>query len=235
LQLANNIKSKRELALHTDKHGFGNKTDSKDSNFLDYFNSIVEAKKGTSLYYICQSAFYSIKDFKGDDILFSDITIDFVEKYLRYLQNKKGNKSANIMPNTIKTYFCVFSYVIKQAIQDKIILENPILFVRLPKVKKPKIVYFTESELKKLVKTDCKHPILKRAFIFSCLTGLRWSDVYKLKWDEIVQDSNGKYSIVYRHTFAVLQLSFGTNVFTLQRLLGHQHCTFSCHKADIKP
>lgn len=42
------------------------------------------------------------------------------------------------------------------------------------------------EELRKLCKTDCLVPILKNAFLFSCLTGLRWSDINKLVWKEVV-------------------------------------------------
>jgi len=57
--------------------------------------------------------------------------------------------------------------------------------------------YLTFSELKSLSNADCKYPILKRAFIFSCLTGLRWSDVNKLIWSE-VRDEDDQYRVVFR-------------------------------------
>ena len=50
LQLANNIKSKRELELHSEKHGFSPKTNFKDSNFYEYFISVVDLKKDTPSY-----------------------------------------------------------------------------------------------------------------------------------------------------------------------------------------
>ena len=34
-------------------------------------------------------------------------------------------------------------------------------------------------------KVECRYEVLQRAFIFSCLTGLRWSDIHKLKWKEV--------------------------------------------------
>ena len=54
--------------------------------------------------------------------------------------------------------------------------------------------YLLHEELQSLASTECKYPILKKAFIFSCLTGLRWSDIQKLTWSEIrdEQDNEGK-------------------------------------------
>jgi len=102
------------------------------------------------------------------------------------------------MSNTyVNLNFSFFGYVVRQALADKIIRENPLLRIKKPKVKSVEKVFLTFEELKLLVKTDCKFPILKRAFIFSCLTGLRWSDVYNLQWSEI-QENQGKYSIIYR-------------------------------------
>ena len=38
--------------------------------------------------------------------------------------------------------------------------------------------------------------MLKKAFLFSCLTGLRWSDIEKLKWSEVQKTDNG-YKIIF--------------------------------------
>jgi hypothetical protein len=37
--------------------------------------------------------------------------------------------------------------------------------------------YLSIDELQALSKTKCKIPVLKSAFIFSCLSGIRWSDI----------------------------------------------------------
>jgi integrase len=49
----------------------------------------------------------------------------------------------------------------------------------------------TVEEVKQLVKTECVKPIVKQAFLFSCFTGLRFSDVKALKWDDIQTDNGG--------------------------------------------
>ena len=54
----------------------------------------------------------------------------------------------------------------------------------------------TFEELQNLAVTDCKYEVVKRAFLFSCLTGLRWSDVFKLTWKE-VRDENDDHRIFF--------------------------------------
>lgn len=57
--------------------------------------------------------------------------------------------------------------------------------------------YLTFDELQRLAKTECPYPVLKDAFLFSCLTGMRWSDINKLTWAE-VQEFDGGTRIVFR-------------------------------------
>lgn len=45
--------------------------------------------------------------------------------------------------------------------------------------------YDSIEELKLLINTECKYEIMKQAFLFSCLCGLRISDLRKLKWNDL--------------------------------------------------
>ncbi len=45
--------------------------------------------------------------------------------------------------------------------------------------------HLTFDELQRLAKTECPYPVQKDAFLFSCLTGMRWSDINKLTWAEV--------------------------------------------------
>ncbi len=46
------------------------------------------------------------------------------------------------------------------------------------------------EELNVLAATPCDRPIIKRAALFSALTGMRHVDIQKLKWGEIVKDGD---------------------------------------------
>ena len=52
--------------------------------------------------------------------------------------------------------------------------------------------FLTIEELKVLIKTPCRYEIVKKAFLFSCFTGLRYSDVKSLRWSEIHTAADGK-------------------------------------------
>ena len=183
--------------MHTNRYGFQTNTDYKDSNFYAYFSIQVEKKKDMPVYRSYQIALKTFKDFAGVDITFAEITEGFCEKYLQHLKTKPTPKGTVLSKSTVNLYFHFFSASIFQAVKEKIITENPLLLMERLKVEKSEIIFLTLDELKSLVNTSCDNEKLKRAFIFSCLTGLRWSDVYKLQWSEI-KENQGKYSINFR-------------------------------------
>ena len=82
----------------------------------------------------------------------------------------------------------------EQKKEERYLLENLMKKVKGFSMGESTREYLTSDELQKLSNTPCKLPILKRAFLFSALTGIRWSDVNKLKWSEVREegiDENG--------------------------------------------
>lgn len=61
--------------------------------------------------------------------------------------------------------------------------------------KEVKKEFLTLSEVKQLVATPCKIPVLKQAVLFSCMTGLRISDILQLSWEHIQMGQDGGYLI----------------------------------------
>lgn len=196
LSLAKKTQNKRMLEYNTARLGLTPDTNSKDTNFYEHYYA-----RSLNI----RPLFIKVlKNFAGEHLKFSEITKSWCEKYLDYLhtlhdtRRTKHPTKNTITINTILFHWRVFSAALNQAVKDEVILFNPCKLLKSPKVEDNKKEYLTLSELKSFVKADCSNANLKRAFLFSCLTGLRWSDVSKLKWSEIQEDDTGKYHIVYK-------------------------------------
>ena len=94
--------------------------------------------------------------------------------------------------------------VLEDAVMQEIISINP--FREIPqqeRIRKQDVFRqaFTLEELEKLINTQCKiHPQIKQGYIFSCFTGLRWSDVNCLRWSEVIKkqiDGQEQYFIYF--------------------------------------
>ena len=72
--------------------------------------------------------------------------------------------------------------------------------------------YLTLYEVKRLAATPCKIPVLKAASLFSCLTGLRISDILNLQWSDFGLAPDRGYCIRIRtqktKTEATLPISY---------------------------
>ena len=58
-------------------------------------------------------------------------------------------------------------------------------------------MFLLEGEVQKLINTDIKKVQIKNAFLFACFTGLRYSDVKALTFDEVEEGYDGK-QVYYR-------------------------------------
>ena len=127
-----------------------------------------------------------------------DIDTDFVRGFRRYLDTKAKTKSNTpLSQNSKYTYFNKLKAALREAYNENYIDTNVIKSVKGFEQAESQREYLTYSELQALTQTECKYPILKNAFIFSCLTGLRWSDINKLTWSE-VRDEDESSRIIFR-------------------------------------
>ena len=75
--------------------------------------------------------------------------------------------------------------------------KNPTTGHEQPKRQRENRKYLTIDEVKLLAKTPCRKPFVKNAFLFSCFSRLRFSDVKALTWGQIQTDNEGKQVIKY--------------------------------------
>lgn len=112
----------------------------------------------------------------------TEITEDFLNRFGAYL-------TSELEGETPHCYFKYLKQVIKKATKEKLFSLNPSLDVRVSKkLGTPKVALDFE-EIKMLYNAECPNEIVKRAFVFSCYTGLRYCDVSKLTWKNITSDN----------------------------------------------
>ncbi len=200
LQLVEQIKSKRIAEAASGQHGFTS-TNKISTNFYSFFNQVMESKKtneSSKNYDLWQACLIHVKRYYLDESLtFEQVTVEWVEGLRRYFDSQAKTKSGNLISSgTASTYFNKVRAVINEAYTKEIITKNPLKLVKGIKVIPSDRVYLGLDEVRALVKTDCRYDILKNAFLFSCLTGLRWSDINKLDWSEI-SEFNGNKRITF--------------------------------------
>jgi Site-specific recombinase XerD len=115
---------------------------------------------------------------KKSALTFGQITETIVSDFQDYLRaNSEGEGAAS--------YFNRFKKMMKQAKRDKIILSNPAEDVKTKGGKPKKKDTLLIEEIQTLAQTPIESDQVKRAALFSCVTGFAWIDVKKLKWSHI--------------------------------------------------
>lgn len=84
------------------------------------------------------------------------------------------------------------------AYKEKLLRENINDYLDYIEWEEVKREFLTQEELIQLAQTPCEIEVLKRASLFSCLTGLRFSDVYNLTWEHVREVSGIGLCLVFR-------------------------------------
>ncbi len=292
LQLAEQIRQKRENHLNKPEIYTGYELEQKrikelgEQNFVTYFKSLADKRKASN-HDNWVSAYNYLDTFTNGNLKFADLNEKFCNGFKEYLLTTKSNKSSKttLAQNSAVSYFNKLKATLKQAYKDGYL--NTDLNAKIEPIRQVETrrSFLTIEELNSLVKTECNNPLLKRAALFSALTGLRFSDIKNLVWGELEYIENNGYFIqfkqqktkgvemmpiseqaysllgerkepsdkvfegltysayenkhlyqwigaagitkditfhCFRHTFATLQLSKGTDIYTVSKMLGHR-------------
>ena len=156
-------------------------------NFVEYFEKLANKRKASN-YDNWISALNYLKNFTNGHLKFADLSEIFLEEFKEYLLTTKANKrtKATLSQNSAVSYFNKVKATLKQAYKDGILKTDLNAKIEPIKAAETRREYLTINELNELVKTPCNNPLLKNAALFSALTGLRFSDIQKMVWSEIV-------------------------------------------------
>lgn len=196
LKLAASVKAQRIIEVQNGRFGFDKKNT--DIKFFDYYDNLCKqrlGKKSRSNWGNWLSARKHLQRYENNkNLLLSDITTKWVTGFRNYLdvkayafatENFKHSDRRPLSENSKQSYFNKLRACLNQAFEDGLLTNNPTKGVQSFKGQEVNRQYLTLEEVRKLAETECSHPEVKRAFLFSCLTGLRRSDVEKLTWSEV--------------------------------------------------
>ncbi|APS40837.1 site-specific integrase [Salegentibacter sp. T436] len=162
--------------------------------FITYYEKVKEERyESKGNYDNWDAAQNHIEDYLGKrKISFEDLDEDFVIGFKKYLNKKARTKSnTELSQNSKYTYYNKFKASLRQAFDDGYTRRNFATSVKGFAQGESTREYLTQEELQAMANAYCKHQVLKNAFMFSCLTGLRWSDINKLTWLEVRDEEDG--------------------------------------------
>lgn len=180
LELAKKIALKRSQELTANDYDITT-DDGKNTIVVTWMQSYIDKYKKKDKRNL-QGALNRFKDFmteeKIDGLTFGKINETIISHYQDYLKiHNKGEGAAS--------YFNRFKKMMKQAKRDKLILINPAESVKTKSGKAKKRDVLTLEEIQLLANTPTDAVEVKRAALFSCVTGYAWIDVKMLKWEHV--------------------------------------------------
>jgi site-specific recombinase XerD len=214
LEKAIKIKAQRIDEITDSENGFVNIGLKQKANFIDYIRKLAEKRRENGIEGIdanYQGLLKHLISYRGDKLTFKHITREYCIGFNEYLKTavngmyRRGfseNYPTGLLAKSTQYKYCrTLSVALNCAVQDGILQSNPMKELtrfECPQCPQQNREYLTVAEVKQLVKTECTMKQVKQAFLFSCFTGLRFSDVKALKWSDIRTDSDGKGVIRYR-------------------------------------
>lgn len=181
------IRNNREQEILSSQYG-ENVLYKPDMSFIEFFKTLAEEKNEFTS---TQSIWYCvIKHLKlyDNNVRLKDLDEKWQTGFKKHLLSMVKQNSAHSYYNKVKA-------AMKEAVKRKLIPSiNMVKGIPSEDVQRQ---FLTKEEIQRLINTDCDKKVIKRAFLFSCFTGLRWSDIIQLTWKNIEQSDSITY-IKYR-------------------------------------
>jgi len=197
MQLAEAVKAQRIVDIQSNKFGFKSEY-KEDTNFLEFYNEMLSDRKMDETkgnYGNWSSCLVHLKryDKKLEKRTFKEIDKDWILGFKKYLESTDSWKGAvgyrkdqqPLSMNSRVSYFNKLKACIKHAFETHVIGHNPMVGIEGFKYEESERMYLTIDEVRRLSETECRDNETKRAFLFSCLTGIRRSDIERLTWNDV--------------------------------------------------
>lgn len=177
MSVAEKIKVEKLFLIQNDVFGF-KQPEKNYRTFNEFFYELWQERERTGINFDSWDSVSKHLNNFNENIPFTHLTERYLEEFKAYLLTKVKN-------NTASQYFNIMKHAVHEAFRRKLLREDPVERVKSVKKVDTKREFLTKGEIESLIQTECRYDVLKQAFLFSCFTGLRWSDVNKLVWTEI--------------------------------------------------
>lgn len=126
-----------------------------------------------------------LKEF-GQIRTFEDLTTRNIKLWDDYIRTKvTAQSSVHGYHKRLKPY-------IQEALQLNLIARNPYETMRIPRGRSEGIKFLTEEERDRIAALECYGPVekVRDMFIFACYTGLSYSDLVKIRKEDIIKQGD---------------------------------------------
>ena len=189
MQAAMAIKSQRLIDMANDEAGITKVSQRSKMLLIDWmrYYSGQKKKNGQSDAFSKQidKAIRHLLLYKGDKVTMRKVDKAYCVGFLDYLN------ALNMANVTTAGYFRCLNCALNLAVKEEILPYNPITKISSDqRIKIPESTreYLTVDEVKTLIAADCINEATKRAYLFSCFCGLRYSDIKALTWGDVLLD-----------------------------------------------
>lgn len=203
-QMAQKIKSERILALQ--KYGIGQWEKIQQSftpltKFLEEYEqeqSGISASTIRGRKYMRLRIEQYLREIGRLQMSIMEVDVEFCRGFIKFLRMSKNKRlkeaERNISNCSGLQIQTIFTGALNKALRDGIIEKNPMKQLSAKErfhQQESTREYLTIDELKSMIAIPCGDEALKNAFLFSCFTGLRISDVRSLTWGKVLEFPNG--------------------------------------------
>ena len=171
-----------------------------EKSFLQYIKLVAEHKTGNNGDIWTYAIIHFENFLKNEDILIQDIDVTVIEDFREYLLKAKciRKKGKFLAQNTALTYFNKIKATLRKAYKKGLLQTDVNTAIESIKEQESQRNFLTMEEALRLFKTPCKKEIVKRVSLFSLLTGMRYSDISKLTWEEVQHSKSEGYYIRFK-------------------------------------
>lgn len=194
---AKTLAEAKKLVLIKEIELANDKVTVKSPKLLDYYDKTLKAKKVQQHYAYntvlkWQNARLHLADYLASegllDIKLDELSVSHLKGFVEHIKAanlKNGKPASNTTCNIVTSKLAL---VLKEALAEELIGTKVGMYKMRMKEDKPEVQYLTADQLKQLSEAPCRESYLKEAFMFSCQTGIRLSDICALRWSNISTD-----------------------------------------------